>query len=158
MAGIYLMDEAEWADKRANLPKYSDFDPYGDGGDAMYAWDNFGRLSVPQAYARFCENPLDYQEDFMFTGGKAFAFYFPVIERYLFECTPTADDDCQLWIIGEGIKLQLKWPTASEVLPLRQRLLGLAEHVLSKLDDLEPDNEARVRKAWTELKCTLEPT
>jgi hypothetical protein len=156
MADAYPIDEAEWSDRPAEVPSCVDFDPYGSDLDAHSAWENFGSLTLPQAYAKFCENPLNYQEDFMFMGGKAFAFYFPVIERHLFECTPTADDDCQSWIIGEGIMLQLKWPTASEILPLRHRLLRLAEHVLGKLDSLAPDDQARVTKAWMELKSTLE--
>jgi hypothetical protein len=47
-------------------------------------------LSLPQAYAWFCENPLRYEEDFLFMGGNAFAFLFPVSPRFLTRASPIA--------------------------------------------------------------------
>ena len=61
----------------------SDFDPVGGDLDAQYAWKNFGELTLKQAYDLFLTNPIHYQEDFMFMGGTAFDYYFPVIDRYI---------------------------------------------------------------------------
>jgi hypothetical protein len=69
------------ADRRL-LPTERDFDPWHGNLDAQCAWRHFGGLTLDQAHARFRENPLGYQEDFMFMGPVAFAFYFPVIEDY----------------------------------------------------------------------------
>ncbi|SRR5581483_1145487 len=156
MSGDYPLIESEWTEQRPNLPDRSDFFESDDDLDGRYAWKHFGNLNLAQAYERFCENPHFYQEDFMSMGGKAFAFYFPVIERYLFECTPKDDYDCKAWIIAEGIKIQLKSSTADAIKPLCERLLSLTGHVLSKLEPLEPDERARVQQAWTELKSMLE--
>jgi len=153
--GTYALKESDWTEKPLNLPKRSDFFVSEDDLDGRTAWEHFGQLNLPQAYERFCEHPMHYQEDFMFMGGKAFAFYFPVIERYLFECSPTDEDDCEAWIIAEGIKIQLNSPTAEAVRPLRDRLLSLADHVLSKLDQLTATEQARVQDAWAELKSAL---
>ncbi|MBL8820867.1 MAG: hypothetical protein JNL96_20010 [Planctomycetaceae bacterium] len=65
------------------LPTEADFDPYGGDLDAQCAWRNFGGLTLDEATNKFRERPEIYQEDFMFMGGKAFAFYFPVVEAYL---------------------------------------------------------------------------
>ncbi len=76
----YPLNESERSEKSANPPEPSDFFVSEDDLDCRTAWENFGGLNLPQAYDRFCKNPHYYQEDFMFMGGKAFAYYFPVIE------------------------------------------------------------------------------
>jgi len=151
----YPLRPSEWIEQPHILPDQSDFFTSENDLDSKTAWKNFGFLNLPQAYDRFCENPHYYQEDFMFMGGKAFAFYYPVIERYLFECSPTDEDDCEAWIIAQGIRIQLKSLTAETVKPLRDRLLSLAEHVLSKLDQLTVTERANVHDAWVELKSAL---
>ncbi|MEM7232007.1 MAG: hypothetical protein AAF517_07535, partial [Planctomycetota bacterium] len=68
---------------QAPLPTQADFDPWDGDLDAGHAWKEFGGLSVDEALAKFLENPGYHQESFMFMGGVAFAFYFPVVDRYL---------------------------------------------------------------------------
>ena len=68
-----------------NLPNQKDFYQSELNLDGHRAWKNFGGLTVDQAYEKFCENPGYYQEDFMFMGGPAFTFYFPIIDRYIRE-------------------------------------------------------------------------
>ena len=97
------------------LPTKEDFNPWGpDNLDAEHAWQCFGNLTLDEAHARFCECPELYHEDFMFMGGKAYAFYFPVIERFLYEVTEVADvpDDREAWILACGIQKQLRVDTA----------------------------------------------
>lgn len=64
------------------LPSQSDFDPVGCDLDAQSAWQTFGGLGLAEAYAKFLQVPESYQEDFMFMGSRAFAYYFPVVDRY----------------------------------------------------------------------------
>ena len=51
------------------LPSKEDFVPYGTL-DELRAWENFGGLSLDEAYDKLCENPLYYQEDFMWMESK----------------------------------------------------------------------------------------
>jgi hypothetical protein len=77
--------------------------------DARSAWDHFGKLTLSQAWELFSKNPLHYQEDFMFMGPVAFAYYFPVLDRHLREARPTDEyDDCEAWIIGCSVEDQLE--------------------------------------------------
>jgi hypothetical protein len=91
------------------LPTARDFDPYRGDLDAKWAWDNFGGLSIERAYEVFIERPEIYQEDFMFMGGRAFEYYFPVIDRYLREVKVDRDTlgDCEAWILGAVIVAQI---------------------------------------------------
>ena len=90
-----------------SLPTERDFDPWSGDLDAQCAWRNFGGLTIEQAKAKFCENPLRYQEDFMFMGGKAFAYYFPVVEDYLRSIPDAAsEDDHEAWILAHCIRNQ----------------------------------------------------
>ena len=61
--------------------------------DARCAWENFGGLSLDEAFKKFCENPLSYGEDFMFMGEFAFAYYFPVLDRYVREAIRDFDEE-----------------------------------------------------------------
>ncbi len=70
--------------------------------DAQCAWKNFGGFTLDEAHKKFEESPIRYQEDFMFMGGKAFAYYFPVIEKFL----QGKSDDSQAWILAKGISIQ----------------------------------------------------
>src|SRR5687767_9278711 len=99
----------------APLPSEEDFEAVGRDAclDAKTAWEHFGGLSLAEAYELFIDNPVNYQEDFMWMGTVAFAYYFPVLDRYLREVVPTdEDDDCYGWIIGEGVKMQFATSTA----------------------------------------------
>ena len=57
------------------------------------------------------EHPEIYQEDFMFMGGKAFAYYYSVIDSYLRETPwlPTEDrDDREAWILRNASRINFK--------------------------------------------------
>lgn len=64
----------------AALPTEKDFDPIGGSLDAQSAWKHFGGLTLEEVNRKFRENPFYYEEAFMWMGGKAFDFYFPVID------------------------------------------------------------------------------
>ncbi|MEM9646820.1 MAG: hypothetical protein AAF989_17650, partial [Planctomycetota bacterium] len=76
----------------SQLPSEHDFDPHQGDLDAQYAWKHFGALTLEEAFRRFRENPEIYQEDFMHMGGRAFAFYFPVLDCFLRETVVLPDD------------------------------------------------------------------
>lgn len=144
----------------AVLPTEQDFDPYGDL-DAQSAWRNFGGLTNANALKKFRENPIHYQEDFMFMGGRAFLFYFPVLDAYLREFRLTEDDDdSEAAIIGSGVAAQFSWPTAQVLLPLHSAIRSLADYVCSHTDLLaaDPDEQRRIARDWQPVYAALDAT
>jgi hypothetical protein len=138
-----------------SLPTESDFDPYGGDLDAQTAWRNFGGLTLEEANRRFREHPEYYQEDFMFMGGKAFAYYFPIIETYLHETSAANPyDDRQAWILAHCITQQLYKDAPLEVLQLIPRVLNLAEFVLANTDLFDPE-PVEGHEAWRELQSRI---
>jgi len=145
---------------RTSLPKEHDFDPWNGCLDAQCAWKNFGGLSLEEAHARFRENPIYYQEDFMFMGGVAFAYYFPVIESYLLETPPAAEhpgDDREAWILAHCINQQFSGQDFAPVLPLKSRVLELANFVRREIARFSDDanEQRRIINAWQELEAQL---
>lgn len=147
--------------KAQNLPDAADFDPYGGCLDAQHAWREFGGLSVEQAYTKFVENPLYYQEDFMFMGGRAFVFYFPVLDRYLREFRvaddPDDEDDSYAAIIGAGFSAQMVSPTSSELGRIMDRISDLVIYVRGHCHQLatEHDEQERIDSYWQILQTQL---
>ncbi len=135
------------------LPTERDFDPFRGDLDAQCAWKNFGGLSIDQAKAKFCENPLNYQEDFMWMGGKAFAYYFPVIEDYLRSATDVDDDDHEAWILSHCIQMQFDESNLSHVRHLAAQVIDLADFVRDNIRRFGADDNERkhVADAWAEL-------
>ena len=140
----------------ADLPTERDFDPYGGDLDAQYAWRNFGGLTLEEANKRFRENPEVYQEDFMFMGGTAFGFYFPVIDGFLRDTSDKfEDDDRQAWILAHCIMNQFQGEVVPEVRRLVPGVLELAEFVLTHIRLFAPsdtEEQHRIAGAWLELK------
>jgi hypothetical protein len=137
-----------------SLPTERDFDPWNGNLDAQSAWKNFGGLTLDEAHIRFRENPIYFQEDFMFMGGKAFAYYFPVIESWL-QDVPDADscDDNQASILAHCLKMQFEGDNLTHVRHLAPRILHLAAFVLKNIRRFGADDRERQRvaDAWTEL-------
>ena len=121
-----------------SLPGERDFDPHEGDLDAQVAWENFGGLSLSEAFQKFQENPEIHQEDFMFMGGKAFAYYFPVLERYLLVTPVWYENDgvvwCQILGLGAAIQFQFTENSPREVQQLVQRVSALIEHVKEAVD------------------------
>lgn len=135
----------------APLPSKLDFDPFGGDLDAQCAWKNFGGLSLSQAYDLFLSNPRQYQEDFMFMGGHAFDYYFPVVDRYLCEvASSAAGDDCGVAFLGSGVAAQFDWNGAFPSMSLISEIENLSEHVLAHLDQYSPsaDDQTCINRAW----------
>ena len=147
-------------DDKLSRPQKPDFDPYGGCLDAIHAWKNFGGLSVPEAYAKFCDRPELYQEDFMFMGGVAFLYYFPVIERYILESHADSSNENEvdaMWILAHCIKQQFDTPKRQAVDSIRRRALDLAAHVRNNLSQYctEPIEQQSIDAAWAELHSKL---
>ena len=138
-------------DSRPHFPTEADFDPSGGCLDAQYAWRQFGGLSITAALELFRQNPIHYQENFMFMGGRAFVFYFPVLDTFLREFRLTEqEDDSQAAIIGSCVAAQLRWPTASHLAPILTAIRSLADYVCSHTDLLaaDPDEQRRITRDW----------
>ena len=144
----------------AAFPSRQDFDPTGDCLDANHAWEMFGGLTIDQASLKFLEHPQYYQEDFMFMGGVAFRYYFPVLDRYIrdVKIDPKLDDEAEaLWILGYAIKAQLEPDNVALVEPIIHGIHDLTRHVRGNLFDYgaEQEDRDRIDSSWAELAETL---
>lgn len=142
------------------LPTEQDFDPYGGDLDAQCAWRNFGGLTLDEANRKFREAPEIYQEDFMFMGGKAFAFYYPVIDSYLRETPEIPEDerfdDRYAWILAHCIANQFECSTLSDVRHLKSEILDLAGFVRRNIALFGEDTgQFNVDVAWEQLERHL---
>lgn len=141
------------------LPCERDFDPTGDDLDAQCAWRHFGGLATEEALALFRENPFYYQEDFMFMGGRAFVFYFFVLDSFLRDFRLSEqEDESQVAIIGSCVAAQFRWPTASHLGPIHPAIRSLADYVCSHTDALasDPDEQKRILEYWQSVYQALE--
>lgn len=142
-------------DRPYALPTEEEFDPPPSQLDAQVAWKNFGGLHLDEAYAKFCEDPPRYQEDFMFMGGSAFAFYFPVVDRYLREtCGHEEDEDSVVRILASCIEMQFLVEGAAVGPELGRKILRLCAHVrahLAQYASTEPER-AEIDEAWARLE------
>lgn len=73
-------DEADQA-LNADLPSRQDFVAYG-GLDEIWAYKNFGGLSLDAAAEKVANRFIHCIEDFVFMGIPAFCFYLPALARY----------------------------------------------------------------------------
>ncbi len=139
------------------LPSQQDFDPHGTL-DAQSAWEDFGGLTLEQANAKFRENPIVYQEDFMFMGPNAFAFYFPVIDSYLRE-TEACDecDDREAWILACCVQFQLQGSVPPPLEGLLPRILDLTKFVRGNLALFTADapDQQRIDSAWSQIEAYI---
>ncbi len=138
---------------KAPLPGLSDFDPLDGDLDALRAWNNFGGLGLDQAYPLFLENPLSYQEDFMFMGPAAFDYYFPVIDRYLreFRRSDDDDDDGCAWILGAAMVSQLETTRPRPIATgTAMEIADLAAFMIGEIDRFAVDShgETRILEPW----------
>jgi hypothetical protein len=146
----------EWNDLSDQRPSKADFDPAKGDLDALSAWEHFGGLSRKAAYKKFCELPGYYQEDFAFMGGVAFIYYFPVIERYIFESRVENGEDVEaMRILAFCIKAQHEAKHVDHL--LCARILDLVNHVRGNLAQygVDFDEQKRIDGAWCELESSL---
>jgi hypothetical protein len=135
------------------LPKEDDF---GDSLDARAAWRHFGGLSLQQVYELFQTNPLEYQEDFMFMGSRAFEYYFPVVDRYLREAVPD-EDGCMAAILGSGVALQFEWQDSALSRAVVSEIEDLSAIVQSDLSrfSANPDERKRIGEEWRKVDTMI---
>lgn len=145
-------------DPRGPLPTEQDFNPWGaDDLDAQSAWMNFGGLTIEQAKVKFDANPLIYLEDFMYMGGRAFAYYFPVIDGHLRTVPDQLDDDDNYaMFLACSIANQFDTQDIDDVKRLAPAVLDLANFVLTTIDWFAVTERTRVTEAWTNLICSVE--
>jgi hypothetical protein len=151
------MADRDAANEHHSLPTERDFVPLDGDLDAQHAWRNFGGLTLEEAITKFREAPENHQEDFMFMGGRAFAFYFPVVEGFLREDPAFVGDDREAWILAHCILTQFSGMNLSDVIHLAPRALGLANFVLANVRQFgDPDDQQRIQAAWRQLKDRIE--
>ncbi len=133
------------------LPAEHDFDPYGGDLDALSAWRNFGTLSLDEAYAKFCQLPDVYQEDFMFMGSRAFHYYFPVIEEYLRNARAIDEwNESHAKILGSCVAAQFDWKGAFLSTVLCDRIGILCAFVIENRQRLawSIEDQEEIRMSW----------
>ncbi len=143
-----------------SLPIQKDFDPTGCCLDANHAWEMFGGLTVEEAGIKFLQHPQFYQEDFMFMGGVAFAYYFPVIERYIYgvQIDPKFDDEAEaVRVLAHCIIAQLEPDTLEFVKPILGNICRLVAHVRGNLNKYGGDevDQRVIDSSWAELEQVL---
>ena len=141
------------------LPSRQDFDPHGGDLDAKAAWQNFRGLGLDEAYEKFRSAPEVYQEDFMFMGTRAFAYYFPVIDRYLRTVTLDPRDlgDCETAILGDAVAAQFEWKGAIISTELRREIESLSRFVLENVARYAATEEERrhIQQEWQRVADAL---
>ena len=106
------------------LPDQKDFYKSELDPDGKTAWNNFGGLTIAEAYEKFCERPYTYQEDFMFMGYAAFVFYFPIIDKYIREVEFLIAFSNDTYILSKGIEIRL------------EKKVRLPDHINNRIIDL----------------------
>lgn len=143
----------------APLPSRQDFDPYGGDLDAKAAWRNFRGLSLDEAYEKFLSAPEIHQEDFMFMGARAFAYYFPVIDRYLRTVTLGPNDlgDCEAGILGSAVAAQFGWKGAVIHPDLRAEIESLRAFVVENVARYAATEQERrhILREWERVAAAL---
>ena len=92
-------------------------------------------------------------------GGKAFAYYFPVVEEHLRGGSNSENgDDHQAWILAHCIRMQFDGGNLTRVRHLSPRVLELANFVRDNIDRFGADDSERQRvaDAWAELVVHIE--
>lgn len=148
---------AEW-EPDLPLPTKADFVNSEDDLDGQHSWKQFGGLTRTEAYERFLKLPHVFQEDFMFMGTAAFVYYYPVIERFLFETIPNdKPDDREAWILAEGIMMQLDSDASKQIVPLYSRIEALADFVCNSINLFSDDEQQQhqIADAWRALKARI---
>lgn len=143
------------------LPTQNEFDPSGCCLDANHAWEMFGALTVEEASIKFSRHPQFYQEDFMFMGGVAFAYYFPVIERYILtvQVDSKVDDEAEaVGVLAHCIIAQLEPENLEFVKPVLDNIRRLVAQVRGNLKryGAAKEDQQRVDSSWAELEQVLE--
>ncbi|WP_417378756.1 hypothetical protein [Gimesia sp.] len=127
-----MTEKPPW-EKSGALPGERDFDPDEGDLDARVAWDHFGGLTLAEAYRAFQDHSEEYAEDFKYMGGKAFAYYFPVLERYLLVTPVWREEEgvewCQILGLGAAIQFQFTQDCLTEVRELAPHVLQLISYV-----------------------------
>lgn len=142
-----------------SFPDEADFDPFGGCLDAQRAWRHFGGLNIAASLQLFRRNPIHYQKDFMFMGGGAFVFYFPVLDTFLreFHLTETKDDTA-VAMTGSCVAAQFQWATASHLPPIHSAIRSLADYVCEHTELLasDPDEQRRIHRNWQPVYSALD--
>jgi hypothetical protein len=144
-----------------SLPTQNEFDPSGCCLDANHAWEMFGALTIEETSIKFSRHPQFYQEDFMFMGSVAFAYYFPVIERYILtvQVDPTVDDEAEaVRGLAHCIIAQLEPENLEFVKPVLDSIRRLVARVRTNLRryGAAKEDQLRVDSSWAELEQVLE--
>lgn len=89
-------------------------------------------------------SPDLYHEAFMFMGDKAFAYYFPALEHFVYSLPNLTSEDDERenphgWIVAKSIECHFERQDNHCVLHLAGRVIELAKFVQANIQRFEPD-------------------
>lgn len=91
----------------------------------------------------------------MFMGSRAFAYYFPVVDRYLRTVSLAPDDlgDCEAAILGSGIAYQLHPDHAPFPADLLSEIESLHAFVIQNIHryTATPEDLQNILREWTHV-------
>lgn len=152
------LESYSWPHRAASLPTERDFDPYGGDLDCQHALKIFGGMPLDQAYSVFLECPEIYQEDFMFMGPRAFAYYLPIIDRFLREVSSNCKfDDCETNILACAIEGQLDYDPLNCSEELLREVRSLTDFVQTSTSRYSGSKviRKRIRTTWAKVADKL---
>ncbi len=130
-----------------SLPSREDFVVYGDL-DAIAAWEHFGGKSLDEARSLLDDNFLYYQEDFVFMGPRAFAFYAEAFAAYMEDAVAAgaedADHEASMFTNACAAQIELA-QHHHDLRPCAQRLADCLHRIAAEVP-MKPALAARVRR------------
>jgi hypothetical protein len=147
-----------WPRRSESLPRASDFDHTGCDLDGQEAIRIFCGMPLEQAYNVFMEHPEIHIENFMHMGAKAFAYYFPVIDRYLRETRSNCKlADCNTDILASVIEIRLDDITLTRSAELLLEIRSLTDFVQAYSSRFSGSKitRKRIRDKWARIAVKL---
>jgi hypothetical protein len=115
-------------------------------------------MPLEQAYDVFMEHPEIHIENFMHMGAKSFAYYFPVIDRYLREVRSNwKHDDCNTDSLASMIEVRIDDMTLTRSEELLREIRSLTDFVQAHSSRFSGSKiiRKRIRDKWAKIANKL---
>jgi hypothetical protein len=135
-----------------SLPIQEDINPVPANLDGQRAVRNFLGKTREQIAKEFAEHGMNYQEDLMFMGSRAFCFYFPAAVNYVASSQGSTDGDvanCLISVVEH--RLEDDSPEIRDALP---HIARFADYVLAHYDgfDFDPNIYGDLRPRLNQIR------
>ena len=148
------MESLQQKRSHCSLPSKEDFCG-GGAPDATVAWEDFGGLTLDEAYNKLVDDAVSYAGGFYWMFPPAFAYYFPIVDKYLREYEPSTDmDHCPAASLGSCLHSQFHWTTGAKPPPsVVEEIAALSDFVKANPGrySSEKDEQMRILENWTSV-------